>query len=181
MSIALASLIAIQGYWIKNAIDLANEKFDKDVAEALLMTLNKIEKEETKNVMVKKFLDEDELIIVDSDSLLSHTVIKGNNGSNFVWNYSTHPKTKIEVKSSGDSTNAFLFITLEEDVDSDNDNEEIHIKKHYLMRRRVDSLLDRKNNVVKEVITELMTLSEGKSLVERLDKSEIGTFLADEL
>ena len=49
------------------------------------------------------------------------------------------------------------------------------------MRRRVDSLLDRKSNVVKEVVTELMTLSEGKSLVERIDRSEIESFLADEL
>ncbi len=53
MSIALAVLIAIQGYWIKNAIDLANEKFDKDITEALLMTVNKIEKEETKNIVVR--------------------------------------------------------------------------------------------------------------------------------
>ena len=65
MSLAFAGLIAIQGYWIKNATDLANEKFDKDVAEALLMTVSRIEKEETKNVVVRKFLDEDELIIVD--------------------------------------------------------------------------------------------------------------------
>jgi len=181
MSIALAGLIAIQGYWIKNAIDLANEKFNKDVTEALLMTVNKIEKEETKDVVVKKFLDEDELIIVDSDSLLSHTVIKGNNGNNFVWNYSTHPETKIEVKSSGDSTNTSLFITFEEDADSDMDNKETHIKKQYVMRRRVDSLLDRKSNVLKEVVTELITLNEKKSLVERLDKSEIKSFLKSEL
>ena len=145
------------------------------------MTINKIEKEETKNIVVRKFLNEDELIIVDSDSLLSHTVIKGNNRNNFVWNYSTHPETKIEVKSSGDSTNASLFITLEEDVDSYKDNEGIHIKKQYVMRRRVDSLLDRKSNILKEVVTELITLNEKKSLVERLDKSEIKSFLTSEL
>jgi len=181
MSIALAGLIAIQGYWIKNAIDLANEKFDKDITEALLMTVNKIEKEETINIVVRKFLDEDELIFVDSDSLLSHTVIKDTSGNNFVWNYSTHPETKIEVKSSGDSSEASLFITLEEDADSDKDSEGIHIKKQYVMRRRVDSLLDRKSNVLKEVVTELITLNEKTSLVERLDKSEIESFLADEL
>jgi len=181
MSIALAGLIAIQGYWIKNAIDLANEKFDIDVTEALLMTVNKIEKEETKNVVVRKFLDEDELIIVDSDSLLSHTVIKGSNRNNFVWNYSSHPETKIEVKSSGDSTNSSLFITFEDDDDSDEDDDRIHIKKQYVMRGRFDSLIDRKTNVLKEVVTELITLNEKKSLVERLDKSEIKSFLADEL
>ena len=181
MSIALAGLIAIKGYWIKNAIELANEKFDKDVTEALLMTVNKIEKEETKDIVIKKFLDEDELVIIDSDSLLSHTVINGSNRNSFVWNYSTHPETKIEVKSSGDSTNTSLFIMLEEDVDSDKDNERIHIKKQYVMRRRVDSLLDRKSNVLKEVVTELITLNEKTSLVERLDRSEIETFLADEL
>ena len=54
MSIALIGLIVVQGYWIKNAIDLENEKFDKDVMEALAMTIDKIEKEETKNIFVKK-------------------------------------------------------------------------------------------------------------------------------
>ena len=181
MSIALAGLIAIQGYWIKNAIDLANEKFDKDVAEALLMTVSRIEKEETKDVVVRKFLDEDELIIVDSDSLLTHTVIKGNNGNDFVWNYSTHPETRIEVKSSGDSAEASLFITLEDDDDNDEDREEINIKKRYVIKKQVDSLLDIKSNMVREVVTELITLTEKISLAERLDESEIESFLADEL
>ncbi len=181
MSIALAGLIAIQGYWIKNAINLANEKFDKDVTEALLVTVNKIEKEETKDVVIRKFLDEDELIIVDSDSLLSHTVIKGNNGNSFVWNYSTHPEANIEVKSSGDSAEASLFITIEEDDDNDDDRDEIYIRKRYVVKKQIDSLLIRKSNVVKEVVTELMTLSENKSIIERLDKSEIESFLADEL
>lgn len=181
MSIALAGLIAIQGYWIKNAIDLANEKFDKDVTEALLMTVNKIEKEETKDVVIRKFLDEDELVIVDSDSLLSHTVTKGSNRNSFVWNYSTHPETHIEIKSSGDSAEASLFITIEEDDESDDDRDEINIKKRYVIKRQIDSLLDRKSNVLQEVVTELMILSEKKSLVERLNKSEIETFLADEL
>ena len=139
MSIALAGLITIQGYWIENAIDLANEKFDKDVADALLMTVSRIEKEETKNVVVRKFLDKDELIIVDSDSLLTHTVIKGNNGNDFVWNYSTHPERHIEVKSSGDSAEASLFITLENDDDNDEDVEEINIKKRYVFKKQFDS------------------------------------------
>jgi len=181
MSIALAGLIAVQGYWIKNTIDLANDKFDKDVTEALLMTVNKIEKEETKDVVIRKFLDEYELIIVDSDSILTQTVIKGNNGNNFVWNYSTHPETEIEVKSSEDSTDASLFITLEENAYDDEDHDEIHIKKQYVMRGRVDSLLDRKSNVVKEVVTELLTITEKNSLVERLNKSDIESFLENEL
>ncbi len=183
MSIALAGLIAVQGYWIKNAIDIANEKFDKDVAEALLMTVTRIEKEETKDFVVKKFLDEDELIIYKSDSSLSHTVIKGNNRNNFVWNYSTHPERHIEVNSSGDSAEASLFITFEEDIDEDDekDQDEINIKKQYVIRRQVDSLLDRKSNVVSEVVTELLTLSENISLVERLNESEIDSFLSDAL
>ena len=165
MSITLAGLIAVQGYWIKNAIDLANEKFDKDVAEVLLMTVNKIEKEETKDVVVKNFLDEDELIILNSDSLLSHTLIRDNSGNCFVWNYSTHPETHIEVKSSGDSAEASLFITIEEDDDSDADHDEINIKKRYVVKKQIDSLLSRKSSVVKEVVTELMILSEKKSIV----------------
>jgi two-component system phosphate regulon sensor histidine kinase PhoR len=183
MSIALAGLIAVQGYWIKNAIDIANEKFDKDVAEALLMTVTRIEKEETKDAVVKKFLDEDELIIFNSDSSLSHKEIKGKNKNNFVWTYSPHPERHIEVNNSGDSAEASLFITFEEDIDEDDekDPDEINIKKKYVIRRQVDSLLDRKSNVVREVVTELLTLSENISLIERLNESEIDSFLSDAL
>ncbi|WP_064196164.1 MULTISPECIES: sensor histidine kinase KdpD [Emticicia] len=46
MLLAMLGLIAFQWYWIENAISVKKEQFDRDVNDALLATVQKIEKQE---------------------------------------------------------------------------------------------------------------------------------------
>lgn len=54
-SIALLGLIAIQVYWINNAITLAEQRFDQNVNEALNKVVFKVEKQLTAAKITKKF------------------------------------------------------------------------------------------------------------------------------
>ena len=46
MILAMGTLVALQGYWIKNAIEVQKEQFDRNVKAALMETVRKIEQEE---------------------------------------------------------------------------------------------------------------------------------------
>ena len=46
MSLAMLGLIAFQGYWINNAIRINEERFKKDVHDALNNVVNRLEKQE---------------------------------------------------------------------------------------------------------------------------------------
>ncbi len=46
MLLALVGLIALQWYWIKNAIDVKKEQFDRDVYESMQSAIRQIEKQE---------------------------------------------------------------------------------------------------------------------------------------
>lgn len=46
MIFAMGSLVALQGYWIKNAVQVQKEQFDRNVKTALMETVRKIEQEE---------------------------------------------------------------------------------------------------------------------------------------
>ncbi len=46
MILAMGALVALQGYWIKNAIEVQKEQFDRNVKTALMETVRKIEQEE---------------------------------------------------------------------------------------------------------------------------------------
>ncbi len=54
-SIALLGLIAIQMYWINNAVILAEQRFDQNVNEALNKVVFKIEKHKTASKITKRF------------------------------------------------------------------------------------------------------------------------------
>lgn len=178
MSIALVALMVVQFTWIKNAIELENEKFDRNVHEALLGTVNRIEKNETKNLALKKVfdIDEEDNPVVVTDSLISDT-LKTSGSSSFVWNYSVDDNTELRVASSDADSGSVIFISVESDDDEDSES----IEKQYVFEKRVDSLYKKTSSVVNEVVNELINLSEKKSLAERLNHEKIKLYLTDEL
>jgi two-component system phosphate regulon sensor histidine kinase PhoR len=54
-SIALIGLIAIQAYWINNAITLGKQHFEQNVSEALGKVVSRMEKQMAASKISKKF------------------------------------------------------------------------------------------------------------------------------
>jgi two-component system, OmpR family, phosphate regulon sensor histidine kinase PhoR len=63
MTLSLIGLTSFQVYWINNAIQLSNERFNKDVHESLNRVANKLEQSELLDVAVKS-----EIIFYTNDS-----------------------------------------------------------------------------------------------------------------
>ena len=54
-SVALIGLIAIQSYWVSNAITISKERFDENVSSALNNVVVRLEKKLTAANLTKKF------------------------------------------------------------------------------------------------------------------------------
>ena len=65
MLLALVSLTAFQWYWIKNAISVKNEQFDRKVNETLRETIRKIEKQEVIFLTKQRILEEEKNRLLD--------------------------------------------------------------------------------------------------------------------
>jgi two-component system, OmpR family, phosphate regulon sensor histidine kinase PhoR len=101
MLLAMIGLIAIQWYWIENAIAMRREQFDRNVNDALQETVKKIEKQEI------RFLAKQKMLFEERQKLLAKNqkkVIKRN------------PKNIIPKKNDEDAINL-----TDEDL-SENDN-----------------------------------------------------------
>ncbi len=57
MIFAIGSLVALQGYWIQNALKAQKEQFDRNVKTALMETVRKIEQEEVLYVAHQRLTD----------------------------------------------------------------------------------------------------------------------------
>ena len=69
MSIALLGLIAVQIYWIKNAIDLEEKLFDYNVNDAMHSVVKGISRHESAEYVVHKLIkpDTDDVFVFRSD------------------------------------------------------------------------------------------------------------------
>lgn len=79
MLLALVSLIAIQWYWIQNAIEVKKEQFDKSVLEAMNATVAKIEKQEVIFLAKQRIREEEQKkleAIASKPKIIYRTVTK---------------------------------------------------------------------------------------------------------
>jgi len=77
MSIALIGLIAVQIYWIKNAIEFEEKLFDYNVNDAMHSVVKKISKHESAAYIVNKLIkpNTDDVFIFKSDLLNNEDVV----------------------------------------------------------------------------------------------------------
>lgn len=70
MILAMGALVALQGYWIKNAIQVQKEQFDRNVKTALMETVRKIEQEEMMYVAQQRLArrDQNKLITLSEET-----------------------------------------------------------------------------------------------------------------
>ncbi len=77
MSAALFGLIAVQFYWITNAIELEEKLFDYNVNEAMNSVVKRISKNETVKYVAHKIIksSDEDIRLVSNDSLHSVRII----------------------------------------------------------------------------------------------------------
>lgn len=182
MSFALLGLIAVQLYWIKNAIELEEKLFDFNVNDALHSVVNKISQNESTSFVVHKLIDDDErkeffygsdtLNFKENDSKKSGTWVSS-------YNYAKSDSDvfiKLETTETGDSSKVIVEINT-----NDNGNKLKTIEKRRLATSQIDSIKKHKVKFVNEVVEELLVVGETRNIEDRVNAKAISEQLKENL
>ncbi len=182
MTVALTGLLGIQIYWISNAIALEESRFDSNVNAALQNAVKTINKRETANVIIKKFGDSEDVVVLSPD--------KSNANTRLLWN--TRRKEVInKIINTRDDSLIEINVNYEEDVTNDtvkskfefitDDYDSVKHKTfvHYVVPKN-DTLVLQQNQLVEEVVAELVTFRDETVFNERLNKSDLNGILNKE-
>jgi two-component system phosphate regulon sensor histidine kinase PhoR len=174
MSIALLGLIAVQIYWIKNAIELEEKLFDYNVNDAMQSVVNKISKYESADYIVHKLIkpETDDVIIIKNNNVNKEDVVlKEKKTWVSSYNYDVGDSdvvVRMEASSSDDSSNVLVKINSTKDGNKIGITE---IKK--LSSVQIDSIKVYKEKFVNEIVEELILIGETQNVEERIDESEL--------
>ena len=115
MALALIGLISVQLYWVINVVKLEEARFESDVSDALTFVIEKIDKNETAEVVVKR-------VIKNSDSPI-YIVNEHQTTKHKLWVGDTMAEdTEIEFFTSGNDSNISVNVDLRKNNDSTNSN-----------------------------------------------------------
>jgi two-component system phosphate regulon sensor histidine kinase PhoR len=174
MSIALLGLIAVQIYWIKNAIELEEKLFDFKVNDAMQSVVKKISQNESAKFVVHKLMkpDTDDVFIIKNDYVNKEDIVhKEKRTWVSSYNYNVGDSdvvVRMEVSDGDDSSKVTVEIIANEDGDKIGVTE---IRK--LSSVQIDSIKVHKEKFVNEVVEELILIGETQNVEERIDESEL--------
>lgn len=179
MSIALSGIITVQLFWIRNAIEQNEQKFDREVNDALLMVVKKLENNEIAHVFEKE-MDNDQLLHQDvnisfnnqsdslvivrvNDSLVQELIILNEDAKNQVQWVSNDenlfvmskngkpPKTISKVKSKNKTKNGGYVFTSSYSYGKDSS----HVI--YIEKKKIKTKAKKIENVIKKMVFEYDT------------------------
>jgi len=110
MIFAMGALVALQGYWIKNAIQVQKEQFDRNVKTALMETVRKIEQEEMLYVAHQRLArrDQNKLIALSeasgkiNDALLRKKILEHDILLNSIYNETFFREFNKKIDNMGE-------------------------------------------------------------------------------
>ena len=179
MSIALSGIITVQLFWIRNAIEQNEQKFNRKVNDALLMVVKKLENNEIAHVFEKE-MDNDQLLHQDvnisfnnqsdslvivrvNDSLVQELIILNEDAKNQVHWVSNDenlfvmskngkpPKTISKVKSKNKTKNGGYVFTSSYSYGKDSS----HVI--YIEKKKIKTKAKKIENVIKKMVFEYDT------------------------
>lgn len=181
MSIALIGLIAVQFYWMKNAIELEEKLFDSNVNDAMHSVIKKISQNESASFVVHKLLKpDDNVVIFSSDSTFSNKFIIPNKGT-WVSKYNFQVSDsdvviKLEAREENDSSKVIVEINRYE-----NGNKIKRVEKKIISTVQIDSIKENKEKFVKEVVEELLLVGITQNIKDRINRNEVSEYLKENL
>jgi len=180
ITFAVVGLIAIQFYWVNLAIKLEEEKFNKNVGNALSDLVRSIEDKETAKILIE------EISPVDSSKFIS---LKNNKKKSFSYNSKSSSNKNqtffldrdlkninIEVNTSSDSN--FEQMKILQKFITDNDST---IEETIIWKSNLDTLIHKKTKIIENVFDELVFSEKNKNILSRISENKIDSLLDEEL
>ena len=179
MGLSVIGLIAIQFYWINIALQLEEEKFNKNVGSALSEVVKLIDKSETARVLVKE---------ISSNS--NNRIVYLNKNKNFVIPKPSidstiqHSHYKFDLDSDNEDVNIQVYagadtsIQVISNVSVTGDSS---IQETIVWHSDVDSLVRKRTKVIESVFDELVLSEKNENIESRLKKEIVDSVLTDKL
>ena len=181
MSLAVAGLIIIQIYWIATVMAVEEERFNKNVHEALSLVIDKIEKTEAANVVLKRFIDSDgdkfsfyQGNDKDENLILLDTA-KNKIQRNIYWLADSN--SNVDVKIISDENHSQVAV---EAHSTGTISKSIKTHNTIWINEKVESLYVKRTEVVEEVLDELVNITRTKPFEKRVDGQLLDSLLSAE-
>ncbi|MBI9071185.1 MAG: HAMP domain-containing histidine kinase [Melioribacteraceae bacterium] len=173
MSAAVLSLIAIQFYWIANAIKLEEEKFKTNVTNALTEVTQLLDKEETTAVVVETI----------SSKLNDSFAIKDEHDKHVLF-VGSKPVKKITKRKIGSSEEINIEIKVHNKIIKDSIVDRKEKSEHqtianynFIELDDADSLIIKRTKLVENVVDQLITISTGDIKKRRVKEEALDSLL----
>ncbi|MBK7105189.1 MAG: HAMP domain-containing histidine kinase [Ignavibacteriae bacterium] len=180
ITFAVVGLIAIQFYWVNLALKLEEEKFNKNVGNALNDLVRTIEDRETSKILIKELSpkDSNKVIFLNKgkkknfeynskfNSNKNQVMIIGNDSNNI----------NIEVNTTSDSALASMKVLQKFRTQNDSTIEETII-----WQSDIDTLIHRKTKIIENVFDELVFTEKNQNILKRISEVKLDSLLNDEL
>ena len=178
MSVALLGLIAVQIYWIKNAIELEEKLFDYNVNDAIHSVVKKISRHESATYVINKLIKPgaDDVFVIKSDLLNNEDVVLRKKR---MWvssyNYDVCDSDiviRLEARKNDDSSKVIV------EINTIKEGHKIGItQKRIITSVQIDSIKVYKEKFVSEVVEELILIGETQNVEERINERELNNYI----
>lgn len=186
MAVSLITLIAVQLYWISNAINIQEEKFGRDVQQALDLVVEKIDKSQTAKTVIKKIKESGGKGIVWIEDTVSDEREYALNDSIL---YTIKVDTEYEVKNQKGNVPAdenkkdiiYNYVTHSSDTAGNIDFNSVVIKgkNKLVVKAKIDSLKKIKRKFVDDVVDEIIQVESSEPIHFETVDSLLNAELAD--
>ena len=181
MSVALLGLIAVQYYWIMNAIRLEEKLFDYKVNDAMVKAAKRVSTDESAKYVIHKLTnpDENKVIIFNGDSLKTNRRGK-------IWKQ----KKVLEYKYENSDTNVVINIDSDtkdshsviiDMTPTDKNSRDERTERKILTSVQIDSLRSKKKRIINDVVDQILFLSENEEIDKRINAEKLNAILSEEL
>ncbi|PCJ85568.1 MAG: hypothetical protein COA57_07430 [Flavobacteriales bacterium] len=198
ITVALIGLVGVQLYWINNAVSLKEEEFLRNVNEALLTVVDKLEKKETIEKLrahqIGRFLffDEDSIVkfrkeIPDSGFAYMVTKDVKKDGDIIQIKITEEKGGKkstqiIEKNIKKDTINEQELFSAEMKVSFDNTlKSSVMLKENVNIDSILETRIGSKTAFVGDIVKRLMEVNLLETIEERINKNDLDSLIASEL
>lgn len=181
ITFAVIGLIAIQFYWINLALKLEEEKFNKNVGNALSDLVKSIEDKEAAKVLIREIspLDSNGVIFVNKGSKNKNysysTTSNANKNKVMIFGGDTN-NVNIEINATNDSNLSKMKIS--KNITSTGDSA---IQETIIWQSDLDTLIHKRTKIIENVFEELIISEQEVSILNRINSAKVDSLLNDEL
>lgn len=182
ITFAVLGLIAVQFYWINLALKLEEEKFNKNVANALADLTKSLENKEATRFLIKNLPSKDKanLLIVTENIEGGSAKLDSNINSNIhrivLTEKGNDSSFKYEINTTVDSNLNSVIVHKNVNVSGDSS-----FSKSFVWNSNMDSLINKKTKIIENVFEELIVTEKEGDILKRVDKIELDSLLKSEL